>query len=65
MSFYIQNSQDWHVIASVIPGVTPEACMFKWLSIKKVTLATHNWTNQESEKLAYIVSLRLNGGISQ
>lgn len=36
--------EDWKIIASIIPGVTAEACMFKWLSIKKITLATHNWT---------------------
>jgi hypothetical protein len=33
--------------------------MFKWLSIKKITLATHNWTRQESDLLAVIVKERL------
>lgn len=33
--------------------------MFKWLSIKKITLATHNWTKQESELLASIVQAKL------
>lgn len=33
--------------------------MFKWLSIKKITLATHNWTKQESELLGSIVKERL------
>jgi hypothetical protein len=36
--------------------------MFKWLSIKKITLATHNWTRQESELLGRIVKERLVGG---
>ncbi len=35
--------------------------MFKWLSIKKVTLATHNWTRQESDLLAAIVKEHLAG----
>ena len=43
------------MIASVIPGATGQSCMFKWLSIKKVTLATHNWTNEESNLLTNIV----------
>lgn len=46
-------------MASVIPGVSAEACMFKWLSLKKVTLATHNWTKEESELLAKLVEQRL------
>jgi hypothetical protein len=54
-----QGGEDWKFIASLIPGVTAEACMFKWLSIKKITLATHNWTKQESELLGRIVKERL------
>lgn len=34
------------MIASYIPGVTPEGCMFKWLSIKKVTLANYRWLEE-------------------
>ena len=33
--------------------------MFKWLSIKKVTLATHNWTDRESHLLGNIVKSHL------
>jgi hypothetical protein len=33
--------------------------MFKWLSIKKITLATHNWTRTESDILAHIVRDRI------
>jgi FixJ family two-component response regulator len=33
--------------------------MFKWLSMKKVTLATHNWTKGESEILSAIVRERI------
>lgn len=35
--------------------------MFKWLSLKKVTLATHNWTREESDLLARLVEQRLRG----
>jgi len=51
-------------IASLIPGVTAEACMFKWLSIKKVTLATHNWTKDESELLSAIVRERIENNMT-
>ena len=37
-------SEDWEAIASLIPGVTGESCMFKWLSLKKINLATNNWS---------------------
>jgi hypothetical protein len=33
--------------------------MFKWLSIKKVTLAAHNWTANESSILGRIVEERM------
>jgi hypothetical protein len=36
--------EDWEAIASLIPGVSGESCMFKWLSLKKVNLATNNWS---------------------
>jgi len=38
--------------------------MFKWLSIKKITLATHNWTKNESELLSNIVRERLDSQCS-
>mgnify|MGYP000888468523 CR=1 FL=1 len=60
----IQNAEDWRFIASLIPGVTAEACMFKWLSIKKITLATHNWTKTESDILANIVKTRINNNLT-
>jgi hypothetical protein len=47
------------MIASVIPGVSSSACMFKWLSLKKITLAAHNWTKEESDILSNIVNERL------
>ena len=34
--------------------------MFKWLSIKKITLANYRWLNDESELLEKIVLERLN-----
>jgi hypothetical protein len=34
--------------------------MFKWLSLKKITLATHNWNKLESDLLAKLVGERLN-----
>jgi hypothetical protein len=50
-----QVSEDWEYISNLIPGVTPESCMFKWLSLKKVNLATNNWSEQESILLGNIV----------
>jgi hypothetical protein len=50
-----QVSEDWEYISTLIPGVTPESCMFKWLSLKKVNLATNNWSEQESILLGNIV----------
>ena len=52
--------EDWNFIATLIPGVSGESCMFKWLSIKKITLANHNWTKMESELLGKIVKQKLN-----
>ncbi len=43
---FIQDSEDWEMIASLIPGVTGESCMFKWLSLKKINLATNNWSEE-------------------
>ena len=37
-------NEDWEFISTLIPGVTPELCMFKWLSLKKINLATNNWS---------------------
>lgn len=50
-----QVSEDWEYISNLIPGVTPESCMFKWLSLKKVNLATNNWSEEESILLGNIV----------
>jgi hypothetical protein len=38
--------------------------MFKWLSIKKITLATHNWTKNESEILSSIVRERIENNMT-
>lgn len=43
------------MIASIIPGVSAESCMFKWLSLKKVNLATNNWSEEESILLGNLV----------
>ena len=51
-----QDDQDWQAIARLIPGVTGESCMFKWLSLKKTNLATNNWSPQESELLGQLVN---------
>lgn len=51
----IQDAEDWQMIASLIPGVTPDSCMFKWLSLKKVNLATNNWSEEESILLGNLV----------
>jgi hypothetical protein len=39
--------------------------MFKWLSIKKITLAAHNWNKEESSILAAIVKQRIENGLNQ
>lgn len=53
-----QDNNDWTFISSLIPGVNPESCMFKWLSLKKVTLANHNWTPHESTILKKLITDR-------
>lgn len=50
------DGQDWEMIASLIPGVTGQSCMFKWLSLKKINLATNNWSEEESGLLARLVN---------
>lgn len=42
-------------MAALIPGVTAESCMFKWLSLKKINLATNNWSEDESILLGNLV----------
>jgi hypothetical protein len=37
---------DWENISKLIPGVTGNACLFKWLSLKKVNLASHSWSDE-------------------
>ncbi len=44
--FLIQDSSDWDFIASLIPGVQGENCMFKWLSLKKNNLSDNNWSER-------------------
>jgi hypothetical protein len=40
----MQLHEDWTAVSALIPGVSGESCMFKWLSLKKVNLATNNWS---------------------
>lgn len=47
--------EDWSNIAQLIPGVTANGCMFKWLSIKKVNLSSKNWEAYESNLLRELV----------
>jgi hypothetical protein len=54
----MQADPDWDFLASLIPGVTPESCRFKWLGLRKVTLAHHSWTTAESELLRGLVAQR-------
>ncbi len=39
----IKDQEDWNMIASFIPGVTADSCMFKWLSLRKTNLAANSW----------------------
>ena len=63
--FLIQNDQAWQAIASYIPGVTPQSCMFRWLSIKKITLSSYKWLSPESELLEKIVREKLGSHINE
>lgn len=38
--------------------------MFKWLSIKKITLSTHRWLEEESKLLEKIVVERMKSSLS-
>ena len=38
------SNSDWKIVASLISGISLEACMFRWLSLKKTKLATNSWT---------------------
>jgi len=40
------EASDWENIAKLIPGVTGNACLFKWLGLKKVNLASHSWSHE-------------------
>jgi hypothetical protein len=40
------EASDWENIAKLIPGVTGNSCLFKWLSLKKVNLASHSWSHE-------------------
>lgn len=42
----IQLIEDWDYIAEMIPGVTGENCMFKWLSLKKNNLSENSWSEK-------------------
>lgn len=44
--FIIQDPEDWKFIASLIPGVQGEHCMFKWLSLRKNNLSENNWSEK-------------------
>ena len=54
-NFITQDSSDWNFVASLIPGVQGEHCMFKWLSLKKNNLSENNWSEKESNLLDKIV----------
>lgn len=47
--------EDWENIAALIPGVDAENCMFKWLSLKKITLTENSWSENESLILTKII----------
>lgn len=43
----------------MIPGVNAGACMFKWLSIKKVNLSVQHWNEDEAHLLRDLVREQL------
>lgn len=47
--------KDWERISQLIPGVTANSCMFKWLSLKKINLSQSNWASEESELLRKVI----------
>jgi hypothetical protein len=44
---YIKKKEDWETISSLIPGTTPEPCMFKWLGLKKSKVREEKWQKEE------------------
>ena len=39
--------ESWDLISSLIPGTTPESCLFKWLSLKRHKITLHGWSEPE------------------
>ena len=43
--------ESWQLISSLIPGTTPDSCLFKWLSLKRHKITLHGWSEQEEQIL--------------
>ncbi len=51
-----QDESDWKFISNLIPATSWKKCMFKWLSLKKLSLMAYRWSKGESELLSRLVS---------
>lgn len=48
----IHNHDDsWQLISSLIPGTSPDSCLFKWLSLRRHKITLHGWSEQEEQIL--------------
>jgi hypothetical protein len=48
----VHNHDDsWLLISSLIPGTSPDSCLFKWLSLRRHKITLHGWSEQEEQIL--------------
>lgn len=48
----VHNHDDsWQLISSLIPGTSPDSCLFKWLSLRRHKITLHGWSEQEEQIL--------------
>ena len=45
------HDEFWKFVSSVIPGTTPESCLFKWLSERRYKITLHSWKTEEQKLL--------------
>jgi hypothetical protein len=45
------QQESWQLISSIIPGTSPDSCLFKWLSLKRHKITLHGWSEQEEQIL--------------
>lgn len=45
------HHESWRLISSLIPGTSPDSCLFKWLSLRRHKITLHGWAPQEERIL--------------